>query len=208
VDDPELREVLEESRARGFLGPGPIDRQVQHALDLAAIVGSPTGPFLDLGSGGGLPGLVLAMAWPDAPGTLLDSQRRRCTFLREAVVWLGFGPRITVACGRAERLAREAELRASFDVVLARSFGPPPATAECAVGFLEQGGRLVVTEPPGAEEVRTAERWPIDGLQTLGFSPAVSAVVGDTSAVVMELQRSLEDRWPRRDGVPTKRPLW
>ena len=208
MDEPELRAVLEESRSLGFLGPGPIDPQVEHALDLAAVVGAPTGPFLDLGSGGGLPGLVLAVARPDARGTLLDSQRRRCTFLRDAVVRLGLGTRIQVACGRAERLAREAGLRASFDVVVARSFGPPPATAECAVGFLKPGGRLVVTEPPRAEAVRTAERWPLEGLQTLGFSPAVSTVIGDTSAVVMELQGSPDDRWPRRDGVPTKRPLW
>lgn len=208
MDEPELRAILEESRGRGFLGPGPIDPQLEHALDLAAVVGAPVGRFLDLGSGGGLPGLVLAVAWPDAQGTLLDSQRRRCTFLREAVVRLGVGTRIQVACGRAERLARETGLRASFGVVVARSFGPPPTTAECAVGFLKEGGRLVVTEPPGAEAVRTAERWPLDGLQTLGFSPAVSAVVGDTSAVVMKLERSPDDRWPRRDGVPTKRPLW
>ena len=64
----DLLDVLEESRARGLLGPGPVDGQIGHARTLAELIGTPPRSFLDLGSGGGIPGLVLAEAWPDARG--------------------------------------------------------------------------------------------------------------------------------------------
>ncbi|MCI4354384.1 MAG: class I SAM-dependent methyltransferase, partial [Thermoplasmata archaeon] len=143
-----LLTVLERARALGFLGPGPVERQVTHAEDLAALIGPFAGSFLDLGSGGGIPGLVLAQRWPTARGTLLDAHGKRCSFLREALGDLSLEPRIGVVCGRAERLARDAALRGGFELVVARSFGAPAVTAECAVGFLLSGGRLVVTEPP------------------------------------------------------------
>jgi 16S rRNA (guanine527-N7)-methyltransferase len=202
----DLRVVLEESRELGLLGPGPVERQVQHALDLAALIGDFQGRMLDLGSGGGLPGLVLFDRWPDATGVLLDAQRRRCEFLTRSVATLGLRERVSVECGRAEVLARDVLLRGTFDLVVARSFGPPATTAECAVGFLRAGGNLVVTEPPEAES--SLDRWPLRGLADLGFGPADPLRAGETGAVRIRLGEAADDRWPRRDGVPTKRPLW
>ena len=201
-----LRDVLEEARALGLLGPGPVEGQIAHATDLGTAIGSFAGRMLDLGSGGGLPGLVLFTAWPEVAGVLLDAQRRRCDFLHRAILDLGLGDRVEVRCGRAEVLARDAELRAAFDLVVARSFGPPAVTAECAVGFLRAGGDLVVTEPPDGG--RASERWDASGLESLGFGRADSLRSGGTGAVKLHLERAAEDRWPRRDGVPSKRPLW
>jgi 16S rRNA (guanine527-N7)-methyltransferase len=201
-----LLDILEESRELGLLGPGPVSRQYEHALDLARGIGDFAGRLLDLGSGGGLPGLVLFGQWPEARGILLDAQRRRCEFLERAVDALGLAERVSVACGRAERLARETDRRAGFDLVVARSFGPPAVTAECAVGFLRPGGELVVTEPP---QSNAASRWDPVGLAELGFGSAAPFRLGGTGAV--RIPRSgdpLDGRWPRRDGVPTKRPLW
>jgi 16S rRNA (guanine527-N7)-methyltransferase len=200
-----LLDVLEEARDLGLLGPGPVARQHEHALDLARGIGVFEGRLLDLGSGGGLPGLVLFTEWPAATGVLLDAQRRRCAFLERAVGTLDLGDRVEVRCGRAEVLARESDLRAAFDLVTARSFGPPAVTAECAVGFLRAGGALVVTEPPDIDGI---ERWDEIGLAELGFGPAVSIREGETGAVRLDLSRPVDDRWPRRDGVPAKRPLW
>jgi len=200
-----LLEVLEEARELGLLGPGPVARQLEHALDLATAIGEFAGRVLDLGSGGGLPGLVLFDRWEAATGVLLDAQRRRCEFLTRAVATLDLGSRVAVECGRAELLAREEHLRGGFDLVVARSFGAPAVTAECAVGFLRTGGELVVTEPPDAD---AKERWPAAGLTELGFEAAEPMRAGDTGAVRMRLRRVADDRWPRRDGVPTKRPLW
>jgi 16S rRNA (guanine527-N7)-methyltransferase len=204
--EPErLVEVLEESRRLGLLGPGPVTRQLHHARDLAAAVGPFAGKLLDLGSGGGLPGLVLFDLWSEASGVLLDAQRRRCEFLQRAVSSLDLASRVEVRCGRAEVLARAPELRAGFDLVTARSFGPPAVTAECAVGFLRAGGALVVTEPPDSE-VET--RWDTAGLAALGFVPPESLREGATGAARLRLPGAVDDRWPRRDGVPAKRPLW
>ena len=202
----ELRLALEEARELGFLGPGPSEGQLHHAVELARTIGPFDGQFLDLGSGGGLPGLALAFEFPEATGCLLDAQQRRCAFLEQAIARLGLGHRVTVACGRAEALARDPVLRHGFDLVVARSFARPAVTAECAAGFLRSGGRLVVTEPPDAES--SGPRWPAAGLAVLGFGPAERVRRGETAAVRMRLTETADDRYPRREGIPAKRPLW
>lgn len=203
-----LLEILEEARTLGLLGPAPARRQLEHAIDLAQAIGDFSGRMLDLGSGGGVPGLVLFDRWSAATGALLDAQRRRCEFLERAVRSLGVEDRVEVRCGRAEVLAREAELREGFDMVVARSFGPPPVTAECAVGFLRPGGTLVVTEPPETDEPEREARWDVTGLAELGFGPAVPIRAGEAGAVRLVVSGAVSDRWPRRDGMPAKRPLW
>ncbi len=201
-----LAEILEDARSLGLLGPGPVDRQLRHATDLAGAIGGFVGRFLDLGSGGGLPGLVLVEEFPNSIAVLLDAQQRRGDFLRNAVSQLGVGDRVEVVVGRAEVLARSDALRATFDLVVARSFGAPAVTAECAVGFLRAGGSLVVTEPPDSNG--PIERWPEDGLARLGLGSAVEIRHGNTGAVRIEALGPPDEQWPRRDGVPTKRPLW
>jgi 16S rRNA (guanine527-N7)-methyltransferase len=206
MDRAALLEVLEESRELGLLGPGPVARQYAHARDLATAIGPFAGRFLDLGAGGGLPGLVLAEQWPDARGTLLDAQQRRCGFLETALARLALDERFDVACGRAERLARDEPLRGRFDLVVARSFAAPAVTAECAVAFLRRGGQLVVTEPPDADLLEP--RWPAFGMADLGFGAVTAIRHGETGAMQATLQADVADRWPRRDGVPGKRHLW
>ena len=173
------------------------------------------GRVLDLGSGGGLPGLVLARHRPELDLTLLEARQRACRFLRDAVAELGLA-RTEVVEGRAEEAARRPDLRETFEAVVARSFGPPAVTAECAVGFLRRGGHLIVTEPPESGGVqggrappgeRPTERWPAEGLDTLGFGSAVRQRTGGTGFVRLEKIR-LDERWPRRVGIPAKRPLW
>jgi len=181
-----------------------VERHVAHGRALLA--GLPQrGRILDLGSGGGLPGLVLATFQPALELTLLEARQRAGRFLREAVAALGRTD-IAVVEARAEEAARRPDLRQSYDAVVARSFGPPAVTAECAVGFVRPGGRLVVSEPPGGGE-GPAERWPAEGLEALGFGPPARAGTGEATFVSLEKVRA-DDRWPRRVGVPAKRPLW
>jgi 16S rRNA (guanine527-N7)-methyltransferase len=202
----QLTALIEEARERGLVGPGPVEPHLEHAEALATVVDAQFGGrFLDLGSGAGVPGLVLLAIWPSATGTLLDSQRRRCVFLEQAARELGLGGRASIACGRAEELARRQDLRSAYELVVARAFGTPATTAECAVGFLEAGGRLVVSEPPGPTD---PERWPAQGLAELGFTgPRIRGGERGRFAI-LTADAAAGERWPRRVGVPRRRPLW
>lgn len=202
AEDHALTAALEESRRLGFLGPGPLAPQIAHARGFASTLERAPESFLDLGAGGGIPGLVLGRCWPEARGVLLDAMVRRTEFLHQACEDLGFAPRIAVVCDRAESAARAPELRGRFAVVVARSFGPPAVTAECAAGFLAPGGTLVVSEPPTDDH-----RWPAEGLARLGLA-LIREVRTDAGYVLLQQVEALEDRYPRRVGVPRKRPLW
>jgi 16S rRNA (guanine527-N7)-methyltransferase len=205
--DARIGPVLERSRALGFLGPGPVAAHVEHSLAIADLIGDPPSSFLDLGSGGGVPGLVLALRWERASGVLLDAMERRTTFLREAVADLGLEHRVSVVEGRAEMLAREPSLRGAFPLVVARGFAPPPVVAECAAGFLEPGGYLVVTEPPDEGE-DASSRWSAEALAQLGMVFEGVQRSPGTGIASLLMVDSADERWPRRVGIPAKRPLW
>ena len=200
--------VLAEARARGYLGPGPVEVQVEHALGFAAgpvgVHGDPAARLFDLGSGGGVPGLVLAAAWPDAEVVLLDASDRRTAFLVESVDALGFSDRVRVVRGRAEVAGRDPNLRGRFDVVVARGFGPPAVTAECGAPFLEVGGRLIVSEPPGSD----GSRWPAAGLARVGLGLEDVVVHGGSTYVRLRLEGECPFDLPRRSGLPERRPLF
>lgn len=195
---------MERSRELGFLGPGPIDPHIRRALDTLPLLPVAARRALDLGSGGGLPGLPLALARPDTQWVLLDGSVTRTEFLLLAAAELGLGPdRLEVVTSRAEEAGRRPDLRGSFDVVVARSFGAPAVTAECAAPFLVPGGRLVVAEPPGG----SADRWPAEGLGVLGLRP-LDAVTVPSAFQVLVQEGPCPERFPRRTGIPAKRPLF
>lgn len=193
-------DVLAEAQRLGFIGPGDIGPHVTHAERFSAAVDAPPALALDLGSGGGLPGLVLALHWTRSRWVLLEANRRRADHLTRAVDDLGLGSRVVVDQRRAEVAGRDPDRRGRHDLVVTRSFGPPAVVAECAAPFLAVGGFLVVSEPPD----RPA-RWPGIDLAALGLAP-----VGDASEGVARF-RQVElcpTRFPRRNGVPAKRPLF
>lgn len=211
--DDRLREVLERARRIGLLGPAPVEDHLAHARAWALALGEPPPRVLDLGSGAGVPGLALAEAWPDTVWTLLDAARRRGEWLVQAVRELGLVDRVAVVVGRAETLARSDELRDGFGLVVARGFGSPATTAECATGFLALGGRLSVSEPPvggraeSGPSATPSDRWPVPNLAELGFGPP-HFVRGRAGFVILRKTTRTDPRWPRRDGVPQHRPLW
>jgi 16S rRNA (guanine527-N7)-methyltransferase len=199
--DPALLAALERARSLGFLGPGPAADHIAHADGFLAGLEGVTGLVIDLGSGGGVPGLVVAVARPDLEVVLLDALAKRCRFLEDAVAALEASARVRVAHGRAEVLGRT-ELRGTAQAVLARSFGPPAATAECAAPLLAVGGRLLVSEPPDG-----GDRWPAEPVGRLGLEPG--PLVSTTPHVrVLHQVGPCPDTAPRRDGLPAKRPLF
>jgi 16S rRNA (guanine527-N7)-methyltransferase len=192
--------VLAAAQRRGFVGRGPIEPHLAQARACAAAVGGAPRRALDLGSGGGLPGLVLAEDWPTSHWVLIEAQQRRADHLRWAVEELALGDRVIVDQRRAEDAGRDPALRSTFDLVVSRSFGPPAVVAECATPFLVVGGLLVVSEPP-----QTRDRWPLTGLDVLGLAPDGEQISGFMRLRQVEL---VSDRFPRRTGMPTKRPLF
>jgi 16S rRNA (guanine527-N7)-methyltransferase len=216
----DLRNVLLAARDAGFLGPGPIDRHLLHAqgfVDLARAqtpaVANPR--VLDLGSGGGLPGLVVAQQWPTATLVLLEANQRRAQFLERAVLTCGLGDRVSVVQERAEIAGREAAYRGTFDGAVVRSFGPPAVVAECAAPFLLVGGWLIVSEPPSESEgdrpIGSAPddsgRWPPDQLRQFGLEPA-GFVHNQFGYQVLRQPQQCPERFPRRNGIPSKKPLF
>jgi 16S rRNA (guanine527-N7)-methyltransferase len=196
--------VLEEARDRGFLGPGPVAFHVEHAQAfLGALEAVPSGDAVDLGSGGGVPALVLALARPDLHWVLVEVMAKRAAFLEHAVTTLG----LSNARVRHERAEEVTDLRGRQVVVTARSFGRPAVTAECAAPLLRVGGRLVVSEPPASSASDAGGRWDPAGLESLGLGPAM-AVPGPPALVVAVQVALCPERYPRRSGVPAKRPLW
>lgn len=200
-----LEDVLEEAKDLGFLGPGPVAGHVEHAAGFVQAVGEPHPTrVVDLGSGGGLPGLVIAAAWPGAALVLLDANERRARFLGEAVRKLGLDGRVHVAHLRAEDAGRDEGFRGRADLVVARSFGPPAVTAECAAPLLAVGGRLVVSEPPDEE----TERWPETSVATFGLRPVARLEQAFSRFQILRQEEPCPVRFPRRVGVPAKRPLF
>jgi 16S rRNA (guanine527-N7)-methyltransferase len=211
VDDTRLLEVLERSRSLGYLGPGSVRVQVDHASGFAAGIDDAPTRFLDLGTGGGVPGLVLACRWPESEAVLLDARERRCAFLREATRDLHLEDRVAVVSARAEEAGHSDQLRESFDLVVARGFGPPAVTAECGAPFLRPGGTLAVSEPPEADNAvaRAAGsvRWAPDGLARLGLAVGRSWTAGYRYQALDQLT-PCPPQFARKPGIPAKRPLF
>lgn len=194
----------------GLVGPGPVEAHLDHAAGFAAVVRSAAGPewspglAADLGSGAGLPGLPLSLLFPASRWLLIEAGRRRAAFLRHAVAVLGVEPRVGVLEERAEVTGRRPGVRHHLDLVVARSFGPPAVVAECAAPLLRTGGRLIVSEPPEADDAR----WPATGLRPLGMAAGPVVEARGARFQILEQRQPCDVRFPRRTGIPGKRPLF
>jgi 16S rRNA (guanine527-N7)-methyltransferase len=163
---------------------------------------------LDVGTGAGLPGLPLKIAWPSLQVTLLEATGKKCRFLESVVSELGLEG-VEVIEGRAEELARAPAHRASYDLVVARAVAALPVLLEYCVPFLRLGGVLAGTKGSAAlSELETSG----GALEALGASvedvaslevPGLPA----QSVVVVRKHAETPERYPRRTGIPTKRPL-
>ena len=189
----------EQGQAISAVGPGPVSAHLAHARALAGHLGPDEVVGVDLGSGVGLPGLALAGLRPDMRWTLVDASRRRVQVVGSAVSALGWQDRVATVHGRAEDV--EAIGHRAADVVVARLFGPPATTAECAAPLVRRGGRVLITEPPEGEE-----RWPDDPLVPLGL--ARGRRLEDPHVQELLAVGDPEARFPRKPGVAAKRPLW
>jgi len=177
-------------------------------VELGALAPEGACRALDLGSGAGLPGLPLRIAWPRMTLTLLDANGKRCRFLRETVAALGLSG-VRVLEGRAEDYGHDPAHRASYDLVLARAVAPLPVLLEYALPFLKIGGRLAA--PKGGAARREVEQ-SARALSELGgeiesLRPFVAPGGREQTLLVIRKAAPTPDRYPRRAGVARKRPL-
>jgi 16S rRNA (guanine527-N7)-methyltransferase len=179
-------------------------RHIADSLLLVPLV-KRDGTAIDVGSGGGLPGIPIAIQCPDLRLTLLESTRKKCGFLERTVEALELD-RVTVRCGRSEVAARDTSLRASFDYAIARALAPLPVLLELTVPFLREGGRLLAMKGARAdEELETAKEAFTKlrcGLEDIFFT-------GESGSRVLVIRKEAPtpDPYPRRTGIPAKRPL-
>jgi len=166
------------------------------------------GRSVDLGSGGGVPGLVLALARPERQWLLVDSVRKKADLLHHFVSVLGIG-NVEVVAERAEVLGQDRDHRESHDLVAARACATLPALAEYALPLLTIGGTLVAWKGPlSADELRAGER----SASALGGSaprvlPSGYDELGEHRFVVIAKNRPTPARYPRRPGEPARHPL-
>lgn len=188
---------------RGVVGPAEAERiWDRHLLNCAAIVRLiPTKcTLVDVGSGAGLPGIVLAILLPGVRVTLLEAMARRVAFLRECVSELGL-TNAQVVRGRAEELAGQV----SADVVTARAVAPLDKLAGLGVGLLRPGGKMLAIKGASAE-AELAKARPV--LARMGITDAkvvsVGSAVEGTNATVVTF--SAPARRVTQHGRPAARP--
>lgn len=193
--------ILQEGIRAGQFG-GTIEPHGDHAMGFIAFsdVNALTdGLNIDIGTGAGLPGLILAEALPATQWVLIDRRAGRIDLLRRAIRRLDLEDRVTALAADGADVGR-GEWRGQAGLVTARSFGPPSDTAEVAAPLLRPGGSLVVSEPP---DVQVELRWPASGLERCGLELTERwATEAGSYARFTRTQKPIEDL-PRRGARKT-----
>jgi 16S rRNA (guanine527-N7)-methyltransferase len=176
--------------------------QIAAGVVLLAIPWTGIGRVIDIGSGGGLPAVPLALAMPQVQFTLLEANTRKCAFLGRVAATLNL-KNVAVAQGRAEELSHRPALREQFDRAISRAAAPPAVLLELALPFVRPGGDLVAqVNPVDPHVLEPAARLLGGGLPRLE-RPRDG---GGTLLVVPKLG-STPAAYPRRTGVPNRKPL-
>lgn len=178
-------------------------------LEGGLLDGSSALSVLDLGAGGGFPGLPIKLLLPNLALTLLESSRRKGDFLREVVESLELEG-VEVITSRAEELGRQEGYRERFDLVVARAVAPLGVLLELALPLLRLGGSLATPKGGRAQaEVEAAgPALSILGGAVIWERPLkVPDAVHRQTLVVVQKTGSTPDRYPRKAGMPKKRPL-
>jgi 16S rRNA (guanine527-N7)-methyltransferase len=149
------------------------------------------GPLVDVGSGGGAPGIPLAHALPGREVTLVEATRRKCDFLER---WTADLPNLRVVCGRAEEQPLD-----SWGVALAKALAPPPVAAEWCLPLVAPGGAAVLYVGPTAQADRVAR---VAELLAAELEPDPPS-----GLLVLRKLGPTPPGFPRRPGVARKRPL-
>ncbi len=160
------------------------------ALRGAPLVEREQGPVVDVGSGGGTPGIPLAVTLPERAFTLLEAERRKCDFLER---WAARLPNVDVVWGRAEEQPLE-----RYGVAVAKALAHPPTAAEWCLPLVREGGAVVLWVGPTADRAAVA---------SVGERLAGSLEEAPQGFLVLRKTGPTPPGFPRRPGVARKRPL-
>jgi len=192
------------------------DVQVKHFLD-SLIVTRAWPPSLnrtrpsviDVGTGAGIPGLPVKIMWPEIKLVLLDATAKKTHFLRQLIPKLQLDD-VEIVLGRAETVAHQLEYRERFDLVLSRAVAPLPTLVELTLPLATIGGLVIALKKRATDlEINQAGR----GISLLGgilqaVKPIDLEQFTDTrQLIVIDKVAPTPPRYPRRPGIPAKRPL-
>jgi 16S rRNA (guanine527-N7)-methyltransferase len=205
VNNSKLTQLIELISAWPGLVSGQAAELVEDSLVLLEHLGEAR-TLVDVGSGGGLPGLPLKLARPDLAVTLVEADQRKAAFLVQACAALGLGD-VEVLARRAEDAGRDPRYRERFDVAVARALAPMPVLAELCLPLVRVGGKLLA-QKTDKEDVALAKH----AIEVLGgsldeISAAPSAARNAGTVVRVSKVRPTPAGYPRRPGAAARKPL-
>ena len=205
VIDSKLQELARLISEWPGLVSGPARELVDDSLVLLDHLGD-AARVVDVGSGGGLPGLPLKIARPGLSMTLVESDQAKAAFLVRACAALGLHE-VEVLARRAEDVGRDPLFRESFDVAVARALAPMPVLSELCLPLVRVGGRLLAqkTESEDIDAGRHSIEMMGGTLQRVVIAPSPARSTG--TIVIVDKVRSTPKAYPRRPGVPARKPL-
>lgn len=189
------------------------DSAKKHFLDalnpIATDLISKAKKVIDVGSGAGFPGIPLAIMYPDVHFTLLDTLKKRCDFMQDSVVALEL-ENVEIVWQRAETLGQTIGYREEFDVACARALASMPTLLEYLLPFIRVGGYAVFYKGKSPENEITQSANAMSLLGVDNFSIVPYTIFDETAhycMVIGEKNRPTPAKYPRKAGLPTKRPL-
>jgi 16S rRNA (guanine527-N7)-methyltransferase len=193
----------------------PAEFWERHVLDALKLIGmlpremlSQSLHVIDVGSGNGVPGIPVAIAVPNWQLSLLDSNNKKCGFI-DSFCNSNTIKNVQLLPGRAEELGHQPALRESFDLGFARALGKLPTALELAAGFIKRGGRLIVPHGTSAREELQASKSAMETLGLVHQSTTPYRLNREVQFFCLSFlkHRSTPEEFPRKSGIPRKRPL-
>jgi 16S rRNA (guanine527-N7)-methyltransferase len=184
------------------------ERHLPEALEVASVLHSRgnVSPLVDVGSGGGLPGIPIAIVLPEVSVTLVEATAKKAAFLVDAARSLRMA-NVNVVNARAEEVARSDAHRESYATVTARAVAPLATLLELTLPFLEIGGVLAAVKGSRARAEIAESGVALDTLGGEVEEVMPSGVSPNVTIVLVRKKKSTPPEFPRRDGMPKKRPL-
>jgi 16S rRNA (guanine527-N7)-methyltransferase len=182
---------------------------IQRIQEISSQGGARNLQAVDVGTGAGFPGVPLKIAFPTLRLTLLEATGKKAEFLRFLVARLGL-TRVRVINARAEAVGQDPAHREQYDLALARALSGMATLAELTLPLVRVGGRVIAQKgaDPAAEVATSQSAIMILGGQVQQIVPvAVPGLEGTRHLVVLEKILATPEKYPRRPGMPAKRPL-